>query len=187
MNYDVPCKGHLKLWSTFIYLEPFFVKSGILRTSVYNVYGSQNEFVDSVTRVHSAHAQSWSEWPSTTGCRICGSENYPHTKTTKPQLWALLCVAYIHKCILCISVTVSKLVSLNLLYISLVTISTVEPHDKELGTMKISLFRLVISGILLQRNTKSWNQENYIVMKGFCYISNLFITRFHCIDNQLCI
>ena len=29
----------------------FFVKSGILRTSVYNVYGSQNEFVSSVTRV----------------------------------------------------------------------------------------------------------------------------------------
>ena len=50
-NYDVPCKGHLKLWSTFIHLEPFFVKSGILRTSVYNVYGSQNEFVDSVIRV----------------------------------------------------------------------------------------------------------------------------------------
>ena len=34
-----------------MYLEPFFVKSGILRTSVYNVYESQNEFVDSVTRV----------------------------------------------------------------------------------------------------------------------------------------
>ena len=29
----------------------FFVKSGTLRTSVYNVYGSQNEFVDSVTGV----------------------------------------------------------------------------------------------------------------------------------------
>ena len=29
----------------------FLVKSGILRTSVYYVYGSQNEFVDSVTRV----------------------------------------------------------------------------------------------------------------------------------------
>ena len=29
----------------------FFVKSGILQTSVYNVCGSQNEFVDSVTRV----------------------------------------------------------------------------------------------------------------------------------------
>ena len=29
----------------------FFVKSGILRTSVYNVYGSQNEFVNRVARV----------------------------------------------------------------------------------------------------------------------------------------
>ena len=29
----------------------FFIKSGILRTSVYNVYGSQNEFVERVTRV----------------------------------------------------------------------------------------------------------------------------------------
>ena len=30
-------------------LEPFYlnIKSGILRTSVYNVYGSQNEFADS--------------------------------------------------------------------------------------------------------------------------------------------
>ena len=38
------------------------------------VYGSQNEFVESVKSIHSAHAQSWAEWPSTTGCRICGSE-----------------------------------------------------------------------------------------------------------------
>ena len=30
---------------------PFLVKSGILRTSVYNVYGSQNEFVKRITRV----------------------------------------------------------------------------------------------------------------------------------------
>ena len=29
----------------------FLVKSGILRTSVYDVYGSQNEFVERVTRV----------------------------------------------------------------------------------------------------------------------------------------
>ena len=29
----------------------FVVKSGILRTSVYNVYESQNEFVERVTRV----------------------------------------------------------------------------------------------------------------------------------------
>ena len=50
-NYDVPCKGHLKLWSTFMKLEPFLVKSGILQTSVYNVYGSQNEFVECVTRI----------------------------------------------------------------------------------------------------------------------------------------
>ena len=42
---------HLKLWSTFMKLEPFSVKWGILRPSVHNVYGSQNEFVDSVTRV----------------------------------------------------------------------------------------------------------------------------------------
>ena len=49
-NYDVPCKCHLKLWSTFMKLEPFlFFLSGILRTSVY-VYGSQNEFVERVTR-----------------------------------------------------------------------------------------------------------------------------------------
>ena len=25
--------------------------------------------------IHSAHVHSWAEWPSTTGCRICGSEN----------------------------------------------------------------------------------------------------------------
>ena len=40
----------------------FFVKSGILRTSVYNVYGSQNEFVDSVTRVFILRM-----------CRLCSS------------------------------------------------------------------------------------------------------------------
>ena len=32
-------------------LEPFKVKSGSLRMPVYNVYGSQNEFVERVTRV----------------------------------------------------------------------------------------------------------------------------------------
>ena len=43
------------------------VKSEILRTSVYNVYGSQNEFVKHVTSVtiHSAHLQSWAKSPST--------------------------------------------------------------------------------------------------------------------------
>ena len=32
-------------------LEPFLVKSRILRMSVYNVYGNQNDFVERVTRV----------------------------------------------------------------------------------------------------------------------------------------
>ena len=60
----------------------FFVKSGILQTSVYNVYGSQNEFVSSVTRVFILRiAQSWAEWPSTTGCRICGSKNSSEEKS----------------------------------------------------------------------------------------------------------
>ena len=35
-----------------------WVKSGILRTSVYNVYGSQNEFVERVTRVFILHMRS---------------------------------------------------------------------------------------------------------------------------------
>ena len=39
-------------------LEPFLVKSGILWTSVYNVYGSQNEFVKRVTRVFILHMRS---------------------------------------------------------------------------------------------------------------------------------
>ena len=45
----------------------FVVKSGILRMSVYNVYGSQNEFVDSVTIVvflRMRHAHSWAKSPS---------------------------------------------------------------------------------------------------------------------------
>ena len=36
----------------------FLVKSGILRTSVYNVYGSPNEFVERVTRVFILHIRS---------------------------------------------------------------------------------------------------------------------------------
>ena len=33
-NYDVPCKGHLKLWSTFMTTWAFLVKSGILGMSM---------------------------------------------------------------------------------------------------------------------------------------------------------
>ena len=31
-----------------------------------------------------------------------------------------------------------------------------------------------------QRNIKSWEEQNYLVIRGFCYISDLVITRFHC-------
>ena len=50
-NYDVPCKGHLNIMKHIHETWAFLVKSRILRTSVYNVYGSQNEFVERVTRV----------------------------------------------------------------------------------------------------------------------------------------
>ena len=45
---------------------------------MYNVYGSQNEFVERVTRVRilrMRHAQSWAKWPSLTGYRIFGIKN----------------------------------------------------------------------------------------------------------------
>ena len=33
----------------------------------------------------------------------------------------------------------------------------------------------------IQRNFELWDQENYFVISGFCYISVLYITRVHCI------
>ena len=60
---------------------------------------------------------------------------------------------------------------------------TVEPRYNEvLGTMKNYL---VISGFSLyqvshyirvkkQRNMKSWDQQNYLVIRGFCYIRPLY-------------
>ena len=60
---------------------------------------------------------------------------------------------------------------------------TVEPRYNEvLGTMKITLLYQVSHYIRVkkQRNIKSWDQQNYLVIRGFCYISDLFITRFHC-------
>ena len=54
-------------------------------------------------------------------------------------------------------------------------------YNEVLGTMKNYL---VISGFSLyegkkQRNIKSWDQQNDLVIRGFV-ISDLFITRFHC-------
>ena len=60
--------------------------------------------------------------------------------------------------------------------------STVEPRYNEvLGTMKITLLYQVSHYIRVkkQRNIKSWDQQNYLVIKGFV-ISDLFIMRFHC-------
>ena len=56
-------------------------------------------------------------------------------------------------------------------------INTVEPHyNKDLGTMKITLLYQVSHYIRVkkQRNIKSWDQSNYLVIRGFCYIRPLY-------------
>ena len=57
--------------------------------------------------------------------------------------------------------------------------STVEPRYNEvLGTMKITLLyqvsRYVYIRVKTQRNIKSWDQQNYLVIRGFCYIRPLY-------------
>ena len=52
-------------------------------------------------------------------------------------------------------------------------IITVEPlYNEVLGTMKITLLYQVSHYIRVkkQRNIKSWDQQNYLVIRGFCYI-----------------
>ena len=54
---------------------------------------------------------------------------------------------------------------------------TVEPHYNEvLGTMKIALLYQVSHYIRVkkQRTIKSWDQQNYLVIRGFCYIRPLY-------------
>ena len=54
---------------------------------------------------------------------------------------------------------------------------TVEPRYNEvLGTMKITLLYQVSHYIRVkkQRNIKSWDQQNYLVIRGFCYIQPLY-------------
>ena len=51
--------------------------------------------------------------------------------------------------------------------------STVEPlYNEVLGTMKITLLYQVSHYISVkkQRNIKRWDQQNYLVIRGFCYI-----------------
>ena len=66
--------------------------------------------------------------------------------------------------------------------------STVEPrYSEDLGTMKITLTYTGFS-LYQGKKTKKYKelgQQNYLVIRGFCYIFDLFITRFHCIkDNK---
>ena len=54
---------------------------------------------------------------------------------------------------------------------------TVEPrYNKVLVTMKITLLYQVSHYIRVknQRKTKSWDQPNYLVIRGFCYIRPLY-------------
>ena len=45
-------------------------------------------------------------------------------------------------------------------------------YNEVLGTMKITLLYQVSHYIRVkkQRNIKSWDQQNYLVIRGFCYI-----------------
>ena len=54
---------------------------------------------------------------------------------------------------------------------------TVEPrYNEDLGTMKILLLYQVSHYIRVkrQRNIKSWDQQNHLVIRGFCYIRPLY-------------
>ena len=57
------------------------------------------------------------------------------------------------------------------------SLDTVEPHYSEvLGTMKITLLYQVSHYIRVkkQRNIKSWDHLNHLVIRGFCYIRPLY-------------
>ena len=49
-------------------------------------------------------------------------------------------------------------------------------YNEVLGTMKITLLYQVSHYIRVkkQRNIKSWDQQNYLVIRGFCYIWPLY-------------
>ena len=55
--------------------------------------------------------------------------------------------------------------------------NTVEPRcNEDLGTIKITLLYQVSHYIRVQkqRNIQSWDQQNYFVIRGFCYIRPLY-------------
>ena len=49
-------------------------------------------------------------------------------------------------------------------------------YNEVLGTMKITLLYQVSHYIRVkkQRNVKSWDQQNYLVIRGFCYIRSRY-------------
>ena len=49
-------------------------------------------------------------------------------------------------------------------------------YNEVLGTMKITLLYQISHNIRVKnlRNTKSWDQQNYLVIRGFCYIPPLY-------------
>ena len=51
-----------------------------------------------------------------------------------------------------------------------------EPRYKEvLGTMKITLYQVShYIRVNKQRNIKSWDQQNHLVIRGFCYNRPLY-------------
>ena len=52
-----------------------------------------------------------------------------------------------------------------------------EPHyNEDLGAMEITLLYQVSPYIRVKKqgNTKSWDQQNYLVITGFCYIRPLY-------------
>ena len=65
---------------------------------------------------------------------------------------------------------------------------TVEPrYNDVLGTMKITLLYQISHYIRVkkQRNIESWDQQNYLVIRGFCYIRPLYneVPLYHqCVD-----
>ena len=53
---------------------------------------------------------------------------------------------------------------------------TVEPRYNEvLGTIKLTLlYQVSHIRVEKKRNIKSWDQQNYLVIRGFCYIRPLY-------------
>ena len=79
-----------------------------------------------------------------------------------------MALMYIHECDVCLDTGCTK-------HISIYMFNTVEPrYNEDLGTMKITLYRFLDIRVKKQRNIKNWEQQNYLVIRGFCYIRPLY-------------